>query len=57
MRDDFNRLRLVRTESVGPITYRRLLDRFPDPADALAALPGQGVSPPLKTEQEAGFNH
>lgn len=33
------RLRLVRTESVGPITYRRLLDRFPDPAEALAALP------------------
>jgi DNA processing protein len=32
-------LRLVRTESVGPITYRRLLARFSTPAEALAALP------------------
>lgn len=32
-------LRLVRTEGVGPITYRRLLDRFADPAAALDALP------------------
>ncbi len=39
MKDDFCRLRLVRTESVGPVTYRRLLARFPDPAEALAALP------------------
>jgi DNA processing protein len=34
-----DRLRLIRTESVGPITYRRLLDRFATPAEALAALP------------------
>jgi DNA processing protein len=32
-------LRLVRTESVGPITYRRLLARFSTPAEALDALP------------------
>ena len=36
---DLDRLRLARTEGVGPITYRRLLRRYPDPAAALAALP------------------
>ncbi len=36
---DFDRLRLIRTESVGPVTYRRLMARFATPADALAALP------------------
>ncbi len=39
MRDDLARLRLIRTESVGPITYRRLLSRFETPGEALAALP------------------
>jgi DNA processing protein len=34
-----DRLRLARTESVGPITYRRLLQRFITPARALAELP------------------
>jgi DNA processing protein len=38
IRSALSRLRLVRTESVGRITHRRLLDRFPDPAEALAAL-------------------
>lgn len=33
------RLRLARTEGVGPVTYRRLLARFHTPAAALAALP------------------
>ena len=32
-------LRLSRTESVGPITFRTLLDRFGTAAEALAALP------------------
>ena len=32
-------LRLVRTEGVGPVTYRRLLDRYRTPAAALDALP------------------
>lgn len=32
-------LRLARTESVGPVTYRRLLARFENAEDALAALP------------------
>src|ERR1700757_2346682 len=57
MQRNLDRLRLVRTESVGPITYRRLLDRFPDPAEALAALPDLarmgGRSAPLRVPAEA----
>ena len=37
--DRIDRLRLVRTEGVGPVTYRRLLDRYHSPAAALDALP------------------
>jgi len=49
--DDILRLRLVRTEGVGPITWRRLLDRYGSPAAALDALPrlareGGKTSPP-----------
>jgi len=33
------RLRLIRSENVGPITFRRLLDRFGTAAAALRALP------------------
>jgi len=33
-------LRLARTEGVGPVGYRRLLQRFGSPGEALAALPG-----------------
>lgn len=36
---DFDRLRLIRTESVGPVTYRRLMARFATAREALAALP------------------
>lgn len=44
------RLRLIRTHGVGPVTYRQLLARFPDPAAALDALPmlarrGGGAAP------------
>ncbi len=39
MNEIVERLRLVRTEGVGPITYRRLLDRYRSPAEALDALP------------------
>ncbi len=35
-----DRLRLARTEGVGPITYRRLLQLYLTPARALAAIPG-----------------
>ncbi|MDT7950506.1 MAG: DNA-processing protein DprA [Acetobacteraceae bacterium] len=34
-----DRLRLIRTEGVGPITYHRLLERYGDPVAALEALP------------------
>lgn len=39
MTDDIDRLRLVRTEGVGPIAYRRLLQRYTTPEAALDALP------------------
>lgn len=34
-----DQLRLIRTEGVGPITYRRLMERYGSAAAALAALP------------------
>ncbi|HEY4041335.1 MAG TPA: DNA-processing protein DprA [Rhodopila sp.] len=37
--DRIDRLRLARTEGVGPVTYRRLLDRYHTPKAALDALP------------------
>ena len=40
MSEDFDRLRLARTEGVGPLTYRRLLRRYQSAAAALDALPG-----------------
>ena len=33
------RLRLVRSENVGPVTYRRLMERYADADAAIAALP------------------
>jgi DNA processing protein len=39
MDSDIDRLQLIRTESVGPVTYRRLMDRFGSVASAMAALP------------------
>lgn len=38
--DLVDRLRLARTEGVGPVTYRKLLSRYGTPAAALDALPG-----------------
>ena len=35
-----DRLRLARTDGVGPVTYRRLLRRYATAAEALDALPG-----------------
>ncbi len=40
MSDPIAQLRLIRTDGVGPQTYRRLIDRFRTPAAALDALPG-----------------
>jgi DNA processing protein len=59
MNDDIDRLRLVRAESVGPITYRRLMARFATPAEALAALPelaragGRSAAPRIPSRAEA----
>ena len=39
-----DRLRLARTDGVGPVTYRRLLSRFTTAAEALDALPGLAKS-------------
>ncbi|WP_158932613.1 DNA-processing protein DprA [Acidisphaera sp. S103] len=52
-------LRLIRTDSVGPITYRRLLDRYHTPAAALDALPrlvragGKTTTPAIPPAPEA----
>jgi DNA processing protein len=37
--DAVDRLRLIRTDSIGPVTYRQLLGRFGTAGAALAALP------------------
>jgi DNA processing protein len=56
--DLIDRLRLVRTESVGPVTYRRLMDRYGSAGAALAALPrlarsaGRTTSPVIPTPRD-----
>ena len=52
------RLRLARTEGVGPVTYRRLITRFGSPEAALDALPGIAIdagrtSVPIPTQSDA----
>jgi DNA processing protein len=52
------RIRLIRTPSIGPITYRQLLARFGSAAAALDAIPdlaarGGGRRPPLFPEDQA----
>ncbi len=39
MNDAIDRLRLIRTEGVGPLTYKRLMSRFGGVEAAIAALP------------------
>jgi DNA processing protein len=34
-----DKLRLARTDGIGPITFRRLAEMFPDPTEAIAHLP------------------
>lgn len=52
-------LRLIRTEGVGPRTFRRLVNRFGGAAAALEALPdlagrqGRRITPPTRSEAEA----
>ncbi|MGI4978135.1 MAG: DNA-processing protein DprA [Janthinobacterium lividum] len=38
--EELDRLRLARTEGVGPVTFRRLMSRFATAAEAIDALPG-----------------
>ncbi len=56
--DAVARLRLIRSENVGPVTYRQLLARFGGAEAALRALPdlarrGGGAAPRLATLAEA----
>jgi len=53
-----DRLRLVRTPGIGPVTYRQLVARFGSPAAALAAVPdlarrGGGKAPRLFERSDA----
>ncbi len=60
-RDRLDRLRLARTSGIGPVLYRRLLQRFGSAHTAIAALPGitqraraapQSVPPDCDIERE-----
>ena len=37
--EKLSRLRLIRSDNIGPVTFRQLLDRFGSAQDALIALP------------------
>jgi DNA processing protein len=43
MSSAFDRLRLIRTPNVGPVSYRQLMARFGDAGSALKALPDLGT--------------
>ena len=56
--DLVDRLRLLRTPGIGPVTFRQLIARFGTPAAALAAVPdlaqrGGGKAPALRTRADA----
>jgi len=56
--DLIDRLRLLRTPGIGPVTFRQLIMRFGTPAAALAAVPdlarrGGGKAPALCTRGDA----
>ncbi|MEO9600878.1 DNA-processing protein DprA [Parasphingorhabdus sp.] len=38
-KESFDRLQLIRSENVGPVTYQQLIKRFGSPAGALKAIP------------------
>ena len=56
---DLDRLRLARTEGVGPVTYRRLMAQFRTASEAIANLPdltrtaGRATAPAIPTERDA----
>jgi DNA processing protein len=52
------RIRLIRSQSIGPVTFRQLVARFGSPEAALAAVPdlaarGRGRAPVLCSEDQA----
>ncbi len=51
-RERLSRLRLIRTQNIGPVTYHRLVARYGTAARALSALPElsrkSGRNAPLK---------
>ena len=56
--DLVDRLRLLRTPGVGPVTFRQLIMRFGTPAAALTAVPdlarrGGGKAPAIRTRDDA----
>ncbi|MEO7276615.1 MAG: DNA-processing protein DprA [Sphingomicrobium sp.] len=58
MEDLVDRLRLVRTPGIGPVTSRQLIRRFGSPAEAIVAVPdlarrGGGKAPPLFSRDSA----
>lgn len=62
--NDADRLRLIRTPGIGPVTYRQLVARFGDAAGALAALPelarrggGRAPTPPDPRAIETEMKH
>ena len=58
--DAIDRLRLARTEGVGPVAYRRLLARYDSAAAALEALPalaragGRPTPPAIPAPERCG---
>jgi DNA processing protein len=56
---DIDRLRLARTDGVGPVTYRRLMAQFGTAAEAIAGLPdlaragGRAASPAIPSARDA----
>ena len=58
MKDLVDRLRLIRSPTIGPVSYRHLLSRFGSAAAALAALPdlarrGGGAAPRIVSRVDA----
>ena len=59
MSDLIERIRLIRSPSIGPVTYRQLIARFGSAETALAAVPdlarrGGGKIPVLFSREQAG---